>query len=364
MQIKTVTDFLESIAPLELQENYDNAGLIVGDFKTEITCILLSLDVTEEVIDEAIAKGCNLIIAHHPIIFKGLKKLNGKNYVERTVIKAIKNDIAIYASHTNLDHITNGVNFKIAEKLNLLNVKILAPKSNILTKLTTFSPPEHTEKVLKALFEAGSGNIGNYSDCSFHNQGIGTYTPNDHALPFEGTKNKKSEVKEDRIEVILPNYIQQKVIAALNKEHPYEEVAYYLENLENINQEIGAGAVGKIANPTNEIDFLNQIKSAFNVKALRYTKLLNKPITKVAVCGGSGSFLLKDAIASGAEIFITSDFKYHEYFDAENKIVIADIGHYETEECTKELFFDLLSKKFSNIAVILGSTVTKPYNYL
>jgi dinuclear metal center YbgI/SA1388 family protein len=364
MQIQAITHFLESIAPLSLQESYDNAGLLVGCETDEISGILLSLDVTEAVIEEAIQKNCNLIIAHHPIIFKGLTKLNGKNYVERTVIQAIKNNIAIYAAHTNLDHITGGVNFKIAEKLHLTKVKILVPKKNQLSKLTTFSPITHTTEILKALNEAGAGQIGDYKDCSFFSRGTGAYRPMLGTNPFEGKPNQLSTVQEDRIEVVFPSHLQNQLVKTLKSVHPYEEVAYYVTVLENENNEIGAGVIGTLAEEINELDFLHQIKNVFKVNGLRFTPLRNKKINKVAICGGSGSFLLRNAIAAEADIFITADFKYHEYFDADNKIVIADIGHYETEECTKELFYELLSKKFSNIAVLLGETVTKPYNYL
>lgn len=277
---------------------------------------------------------------------------------------AIQNNIAIFAAHTNLDNIVNGVSYKMAEKLNLKNVQILLPKKQTLSKLTTFIPKSHTDLVLKKLFEAGAGQIGNYSECSFTQSGIGTYKPNDNSNPFEGKSGELSTVEEDRVEVIVPIHLQNKILQTLKQHHPYEEVAYYLQNLENNNQEVGSGAIGVLENPVDEFEFLNFIKKQFNVIGLRHTALINKKITKVAVCGGSGSFLLKNAIASGADIFITSDFKYHEYFDAENKIVIADIGHYESEECTKEIFYDLLNKKFSNIAVLLGATVTKPYNYL
>ena len=364
MQIQIITRFLEAIAPLSLQESYDNAGLLVGNATDEVNGILLTLDVTEQVIAEAIQKNCNLIIAHHPIIFKGLTKLNGNNYVERTVIKAIKNNIAIYAAHTNLDHITGGVNFKIAEKLNLENVKILVPKKYQLSKLITFSPITHTTAILKALNDAGAGQIGQYKDCGFYSSGTGTYRPMLGANPFEGTPEQLSIVQEDRIEVVFPSHLHRQLLKTLTSVHPYEEVAYEVTVLENENYEIGAGAIGTLAEEMNELDFLQLIKNVFNVNGLRYTPLKNKKIRKVAVCGGSGSFLLKNAIAAEADIFITADFKYHEYFDADNKIVIADIGHYETEECTKELFYELLSKKFSNIAVLLGETVTKPYNYL
>lgn len=364
MKIQAITHFLESIAPLPLQESYDNAGLIVGSKDTEVTGILITLDVTEMVIEEAINKNCNLIVAHHPIIFTGLKKLNGKNYVERTVIKAIQNNIAIYAAHTNLDNIAGGVNFKIAEKLQLENVKILAPKTNAILQLTTFTPITHTALVLKDLNDAGAGQIGRYKDCGFFSRGTGTYRPTKDTTPFEGVIGQLSTVQEDKIEVIFPFYLQDKILKTLQKSHPYEEVAYYLQVLENKNLETGSGAIGTLAILQDELTFLNHLKKTFQVTGLRHSPLLNKPIQKVAVCGGAGSFLLRDAIAAGADIFITSDFKYHEYFDADNKVVIADIGHYESEVCTKELFYDLLSKNFSNIATLLGETVTKPYNYL
>ena len=364
MKIQSIIDVLEAIAPIAYQESYDNSGLIIGNSTTEVTGVLITLDTTEAVVEEAIQKKCNLIISHHPIIFSGLKKLTGKNYVERTVIKAVQHNIAIYAAHTNLDNITNGVSFKMAQKLHLNNIKVLQPKKNLLSKLTTFTPISHTAEVINALHKAGAGQIGNYKDCSFRSNGIGTYKPNETANPFEGKTNQFSEVSEDKIEVIFPSHLQVKILNALTNAHPYEEVAYDLINLENKFQEVGSGAIGYTNQHIDEISFLHLIKKTFNVTYLRHTPLLNKKINKVAMCGGSGSFLLQNAIAAGADIFITSDFKYHDYFDTENKIVIADIGHYESEECTKEIFYEILNKNFSNIAILLGETVTKPYNYL
>ncbi|MFD2037409.1 Nif3-like dinuclear metal center hexameric protein [Belliella marina] len=362
--IKEVVSYLEKLAPPSFQESYDNAQLITGTPMDKVKGILCTLDATEEVIQEAIELGCNLVVAHHPIVFKGLKSLTGKNYVERTIIKAIKNDIAIYAIHTNLDHVANGVNKRISDKIGLNNTKILSPKKNLLSKLTTFVPHELAPQVASALFNAGAGNIGEYSDCSFTVEGKGTYTPSVNANPNIGEKGIAHTEPETRIEVIIPNHLERKILAALHQAHPYEEVAYYLQKLENEHQEVGAGMVGNLPNPMEEKDFLTYLKTKMNLQVIKHTTLQNRQIQKVAVCGGAGIFLLQDAIRSGAEIFITSDVKYHEFFDAENQIVICDIGHYESEIYTKELLLELLSQKFSNIALYLTKVVTNPITYL
>jgi len=372
MQIKEIIFYLESIAPRAYQESYDNSGLIVGYFDTEITGILTTLDVTEDVVNEAIALNINLIIAHHPIIFKGLKKLNGSNYVERTVIKAIKNDIAIYAIHTNLDNVKGGVNFKIAEKLGLKNVRILVPKKELLRKITVFVPKQNTDQLIAALHKAGAGSIGNYTDCSFRTEGIGTFKPNDEANPAIGKANTLESVTENRVEMIFPLDLEGNVIKAMYQTHPYEEVSYHLSTLENESQDIGSGAIGDLDWKGDVVEFLKNVKSIFNVPTIKHTKLKTLPIAfetklktlKIAVCGGSGSFLLYDAVGQGAAIFISSDFKYHEYFDADNRIVIADIGHYESEQYTKDLLYEIISNKFPNIAVLLSKTNTNPVHYL
>ncbi|WP_337044592.1 Nif3-like dinuclear metal center hexameric protein [Emticicia sp. 17c] len=363
MKIKELTAYLEKIAPLPYQESYDNAGLIVGNPNHEVKGVLVSLDSTEDVVEEAIQKGCNLIVAHHPIVFKGLKKITGKNYVERTIIKAIKNDIAIYATHTNLDNVVEGVNFKIAEILELQQVRILAPKGDILMKLVVFVPTEYTGQLLDALYAAGAGEIGNYSQCSFRVEGKGTFKPNSKANPVIGQANYLEEVEENRVEVIFPAYLKSQILAAMRRGHVYEEVAHYVTLLNNQHQEVGSGAFGVLANPMAETDFLAYLKQKMNVSVIRHTSLFNKPIQKVAVCGGAGSFLLNDAIRSGADIFITADYKYHEFFDAENYIIIADIGHYESEQFTKELLKDYICKKITNFAVHLSETPTNPVKY-
>lgn len=361
--IRDLTHFMEQWAPLAYQESYDNSGLLVGDPSIEITGVLVTLDATEAVIDEAIAKGCNVIVAHHPIIFKGLKKLTGKNYVERTVIKAIKNDVALYAVHTNLDNVTGGVNFKIAQQLGLQNVQILASKAQTLTKLITFVPMADTQRVLDALHAAGAGQIGNYSHASFRVEGTGAYQAGAGANPAMGQIGEYHQEPEHRIEVILPTHRQERVLAALRQAHPYEEVAYDLILLDNQHGDVGAGAIGNLPEAITEIEFLTRLKTQMNVTLIRHTPFLNRPIRRVAVCGGVGSFLLDDAIRAGADVFVTADYKYHEFFDAEDRIVIADINHYESEQFTKQLIQERLSENFSTFAIILSETATNPVQY-
>jgi dinuclear metal center YbgI/SA1388 family protein len=361
--LKSITNFLESFAPLSLQESYDNAGLITGNINSEITGILITLDVTEEVVEEAIQKNAQLIIAHHPIIFSGLKKITGRNYVERTIIKAIKNDIAIYAAHTNLDSVEGGVNGKICEKLGLENCKILQPSSQQLKKLVTFIPVEHANRVRDAVFNAGAGNIGNYDSCGFFAEGTGSFRGNENSNPFVGEKGEIHTEKEIRFETIFPGFLQSGIIDALLKAHPYEEVAYDIYPLDNKFDKIGMGMVGTLPNPLPEKEFLKQLKNTFNTGLIKHTQLSGKPVKKVAVCGGSGSFLLNAAIAGGADFFVSGDFKYHQFFDADNKIVIADIGHFESEQFTKELFYELLTKKFPTFAIHLSEVGTNPVFY-
>lgn len=364
MKVKEITDYLETIAPLAYQESYDNAGLICGSHSMEVTAALICLDSTEAVIDEAIKTGCNMVIAHHPIVFSGLKKINGKNYVERVIIKAIQNNIAIYAAHTNLDNVHNGVNAKIAEKLGLVNCKILAPQKGLLKRLITFAPKDKAEDIRKALFLAGAGNIGNYDECSFNSEGTGTFRAGEDTDPYVGEQGKQHQEKETKIETIFPAYLESKIIGALIKVHPYEEVAYDLIPLTNMHERVGAGMIGELPSEMDEMIFLKQLKQVMKADGIRYTALRDKKIKKVAVCGGSGSFLLQNAIQKNADVFVTSDFKYHQFFDAENGIVIADIGHYESEQFTMELFYDLLKEKFNTFAIHLSKINTNPINYL
>jgi dinuclear metal center YbgI/SA1388 family protein len=363
MLIHQITNFLETIAHPSLQEDYDNAGLLTGNAKDVCTGVLISLDCTEEIVQEAIDNNCNLIVAHHPIIFGGLKKINGKTYVERTIIKAIKNDIAIYAIHTNLDNVLHGVSGKMAEKLGLENVQILAPKNNILQKLIVFVQPENSAKLKAALYAAGAGNIGNYYHCSFTSTGIGTFTPGQHANPTKGAIGIADTSNEEKVEVIFPAYLQSNIIKAMKENHGYEEVAYDVLNLANTYQDVGSGIVGNLPKPMAESDFLAFLAKTFNQKLIKHTAFTGKMIEKVALCGGSGSFLTNAAKAAGANVYITSDVKYHEFFDAEGKLLLADIGHYESEQYTIDLLFELLSNKFLNFALLKTGRNTNPVQY-
>lgn len=364
MKLSEILEFLESIAPPAFQESYDNSGLITGNRSMEITGAVVALDCIEAVVDEAIANNCNLIVAHHPIVFSGLKKLNGKNYIERTVIKAIKNDIAIYAIHTNLDNVPDGVNAKIGEKLGLKNLRILSPKGGLLRKFVTFCPADAAEKVRQALWDAGAGVIGNYDSASFNTNGTGTYRGNENSNPVIGEKGKLMREPEERIEMIYPAYLEGKLLAALRASHPYEEIAYDLFSLENKWQSVGSGMVGELEKPVPVLDFLTDLKKAMKADVVRYTPVPGTVVSKVAVCGGSGSFLLSDAMAAGAQVFVTGDFKYHQFFDGEGKIVIADIGHFETEQFTVELLYDRLKQKFPTFAVRQTGVHTNPITYL
>jgi dinuclear metal center YbgI/SA1388 family protein len=362
MKLSDLTSYLESLAPLAYQEDYDNSGLIVGNPGQEVNSALISLDCTEAVVDEAIAIGSQVIISHHPVVFKGLKKFNSKTYVERVVEKAIRNNIAIYAIHTNLDSISTGVNAKICDTIGLKNQNILSPKGNTLKKLVTYVPIAGANVVRDALFNAGAGNIGNYSETSFNAIGEGSFKGNENANPFVGEKGKRHLEQEIRIETIYPAVIEGKLIKALIAVHPYEEVAYDLYPITNSNSQVGAGMTGEFETAIPEGEFLALLKEKMNLKVIRHTAFI-KPIKKVAVCGGTGSFLLKQAIAAGADAFVTADYKYHEFFDAEEKILIADIGHFESEQFTQQLLFDIISKKFSTFAVRLTTINTNPVKY-
>ena len=363
-QVKDVTSYLESFAPLSYQEEYDNSGLIIGDPEMEVKGILITLDTTEEVLQEAVEKGCNMVISHHPIIFRGLKKITGRNYVERTVLKSIKNDIAIYAIHTNLDNVMGGVNAMICNRLELQNCNILSPKKGTLSKLVTFIPKEDKDKVLKALYDIGAGQIGEDDHCSFSIDGEGTFRPGDKADPHIGKKGEDERVNEARVEVIFSSHLWNKVNNALKSSHPYDEVAYYLTSLDNENQQIGSGMIGDLKKPMETKSFLSYLKDKMQANVVRYTRLsVRNEVQKVAVCGGSGSFLIQAAISNGADVFVTGDVKYHEFFDAEGKIIVADVGHYESEVFTKDLLHDLLTKKFNTFALHLSETVTNPINY-
>jgi dinuclear metal center YbgI/SA1388 family protein len=353
---------LEQFAPLAYQESYDNCGLLTGNFSWKCVGVLCTLDVTEAVVLEAKEKGCNLIVAHHPIIFSGLKKITGKNYVEQTIIAAIKNDIAIYAIHTNLDNVLLGVNNKMADKLGLINQQILLPKQNVLSKLCVFVPEKEAEKVRNAIFNAGAGAIANYSECSFNTNGLGTFKGNQNSNPVVGDIGKRATENEIKIEVLLPSYLQSIVINKMIAAHPYEEVAYDILPLQNTNQTVGSGLIAELQQEMTEIDFFHLLKNQFKLQVIKHTHLLNKKIKKVALCGGAGSFLIKNAIAAKADIYITADIKYHEFFGAENKIIVADMGHFESEQFTIDLLMEIVQANSLNFAVLKSGVNTNPVN--
>ena len=364
MIIKDITDYLEELAPLDYAEDFDNVGLLIGNYSDSVTGVLVTLDTLEKTVEEAITKKCNLIVSFHPIIFGGIKKLNGNSYVERVVLKAIQNDIAIYATHTALDNSKNGVSAKISEVLGLKNNKILLPKKGILKKLTTFVPIENAEKLRNALFNAGAGNIGNYDRCSFNIDGEGTYRGNQNSNPTIGEKGENHTENETQISVIYESKNEAIILASLQKNHPYEEISYHLLTTENVHQNIGMGMIGDLPTEMEENEFLLFLKKRMKTACIRHSNLINKKIKKVAVLGGSGSFAISDAIKAGADAYVSADFKYHEFFKAENKVILADIGHYESEQFTKNLLVDYLTKKFSNFAIVLSEESTNPIYYI
>lgn len=364
MIIRDIIQVLEAFAPLPYQESYDNAGLLFGHAGMEVKGVLLTLDATEAVLDEAIEKGCNLVIAHHPIVFSGLKKINGSNYVERVVIKAIKHDIAVYAAHTNLDNVRGGVSAMMAEQLGLQQTKVLAPKKELLRKLFTFVPVADAEIVRAALFAAGAGHIGKYGECSFYHDGTGTFKGAADTDPYAGKPGERHQEQETKIEVIFPAHLEAHVVRTMLQHHPYEEVAYDIVQLENEYREVGSGLIGSLPEEMAELDFLRLVKERFKTGCVRYTPLRGKPVKTVAVCGGAGSFLLKKAKSAGADAYVSADFKYHEFFDAENQLIIADVGHFESEQFAVDLFYHILTENFRNFAPLKSTINTNPVNYL
>lgn len=364
MKIKEILSVLEEMVPLAYAESFDNVGLLVGNKEENCSGILVCHDALESVIEEAIAQNCNLVVCFHPILFSGLKKITGKNYVERSIIKSIKNDIAIYAVHTALDNHKNGVNKIFCNALGLINTKILIPKLNFIQKLVTFTTSENSEKVRNALFSAGAGTIGNYENCSFNSNGIGTYEGNENSNPVIGTKHEFIQAEEVKIEVTFEKHLQSKILKSLFENHIYEEVAYEIYDLQNQHQNIGLGMIGELLEEMDEISFLKMVKTKMKADGIRHSSFLNKKIKKVAVLGGSGSEAIGKAIQAGADAFLTADLKYHQFYEAENQLLLADIGHFESERYTKNYIVDYLTKKMPNFAIILSEENTNPVKYL
>jgi len=364
LRIKDILKEIEKLAPIPLQEGFDNSGVQVGDVNQPATGALLCLDITEVIVDEAIELGYNLIIAHHPLIFKAFKSLTGQSYIERCVIKACKHDLVIYAAHTNLDNAAGGVNYKLASLLGLQNVHILSPQKGNLLKLVTFVPEESATIVRSALFNAGAGNIGNYDSCSFNALGTGTFRASAICNPYCGEIDEQHQEKEVRIETILPSYLKTHVMRVLLSVHPYEEPVYDFYALENTWKQAGSGIVGELLSEEDELLFLQRIKEIFKVDCIRHSPLTGKKVREIAICGGNGAFMLPEAISYGADVFITGEAKYNDFYDVEDKILLVVAGHYETEVCTKDIIFDIISEKFPTFAVQISNTNTNPVKYI
>jgi dinuclear metal center YbgI/SA1388 family protein len=363
MKIKDITDYIESLVPLELQEDYDNSGLILGSPEMEIRAVLLCLDITKEVLEEAAMKGCNLIISHHPLIFKGIRRITGSDDEQKIIIQAIRNDIAVYALHTNLDNAIGGLNSLLCSKLGIKKVKVLQPSANMLKKLVTFCPVEFAEKVRQALFDAGAGHIGNYDCCSFNLTGQGTFRASDAAQPFVGEKNLLHFENETRIEVIFPSYIQQPLVKSLIANHPYEEVAFDIYPLHNTFDKAGAGITGELEEEKDVTEVFSLIKEVTGIPVIRHSAPAGKKIKRISLCTGSGSFLIPDAIRANSDLFLTADLKYHDFFKTSGKMILADIGHYESEHFVKEWIYSVLIEKFPNFAILISGVNTNPINY-
>ncbi|MGH1385600.1 Nif3-like dinuclear metal center hexameric protein [Kordia sp.] len=363
MKVQDIISHIEELCPLAYAEDFDNVGLLVGNSQQEVSGVLISLDTLENVVDEAIEKKCNMIVSFHPIIFSGLKKITGKTYVERVVLKAIKHDIAIYAMHTALDNSWNGVSDRMCDELGLTNKSILIPQKGTIKKLVTFVPKKDAETLRNALFAVGAGNIGNYENCSFNIEGLGSFQGNEDSNPTIGKKGETHFEEEVQLGITFAKHLEGKIIRILHKTHPYEEVAYEITTLENTNQHIGMGMVGEFKKPMTEMHFMTLLKTKMNVPMVRHSALSGKMVQKVAVLGGSGSFAISAAKRAGADAYVTADLKYHDFYQAEGQIILADIGHYESEQYTKNLLFEYLTKKIPNFAIILSAENTNPIKY-
>ena len=364
MRIKEILSYIEEKVPKSLKEDFDNVGLLVGNNNSECSGVLITLDVTHEILEEAISKKCNLIISHHPIIFKGLKSITESDSIGQLVIKAIQQGIAIYAMHTNLDNAPFGVSKILADKLGLQNTTVLHPFEKGLKKLVTFCPKDHVANVRQALFSAGAGHIGNYDSCSYNTEGFGTFRALENTNPFVGEKGKLHTEAETRIEVIYEAYQESTILKTLFSAHPYEEVAFDCISITNKGGKAGLGIIGELPETISFEEFSSHLKKILGIPFIKYSKALDKPVKKIALCGGSGSSFILDAVHSGVDIYITGDLKYHDFQSAEDKLILIDGGHYETEQFAKEIIYLLISEKFSNFAILISENNTNYTRYL
>lgn len=371
MKIKHLGQVLDQLAPFAYQMSFDNSGLQVGHPEDPIEKILCTLDVTDAVLEEAIQQQADCIVAHHPLIFSPLKKLTGQTPTERLVIKAIRHGIGIYAVHTNLDQVSEGVNQRLAQALGLTNTQILQPSNRALKKLVTFCPSMNSEDghyypgiIRQALFEAGAGQTGGYDQASFNAKGKGTFRAPEGSSPFVGKEDQMHVQEEVRIETIFPSAIQGQVISALQSAHPYEEVAYDVYTLDNTFNDVGAGMLGKLPEAVGEMHFLRDLKANLHAQGLRHTALTGNHIERVALCGGAGRFTLSKAVKEGADALVTADFKYHDFFDVDQQLLLVDVGHYESEQFTPEILYNYIAKELPETSVTISACNTNPIYYL
>ncbi|MEG0499933.1 MAG: Nif3-like dinuclear metal center hexameric protein [Rikenellaceae bacterium] len=364
MVVSEVIKIIEGFAPPALAENFDNVGLMVGDKSMRVRGILLTLDVVEESVDEAVERGLNLIITHHPLIFSPLKSLTGKNYIERVLIRAIKQGVAIYSAHTNLDSVQQGVSFRLGEKLGLQKMQVLRPVKNNLLKLVVYSPFNYSNGIRKALADSGAGFIGQYDSCSFSAMGEGRFRATAGLRPFVGSVGELHTEKEERIETVVQRHKLAETLVQLRRVHPYEEMAYDVMPLENMDPSVGLGVIGEFSEEMDVYDFLGGVKKILQIPMIKYSAPVKNRIRRVALCGGAGASFINDAINSGADIYVTGDLKYHDYFVPDGRITIADIGHFESEQFTLDIFNDVLIKKITNFTVCKTALNCNPINYL
>lgn len=364
MKIHQIIQILEKWAPLHYAEDFDNVGLLVGNPKDEVGGVLVTHDCLEEVVDEAIERNCNLIVCFHPILFKGLKRFTGNSHVVRAVRKAIKNDVVIYAIHTALDNQAYGVSFGLSQALGLTNTSVLLPKENTLKKLNYYVPKAQAEHVRNALFAAGAGKLGNYDECSFSSGGEGSFRPSQNSTPYVGKKGERHIEDELQIQMVFQKHLASQIIEALLSCHPYEEVAYEITSIENSNPNLGMGMIGDLPKSMKPSSFLDFVKKTLGTPTLRHSHLGANTIERVAVLGGSGSFAIQAAKSKKADAYITADLKYHDFYEGNQRFLLVDAGHYETEQHTKKLILNHLTEKLPNFAILLSEVDTNPIKYL
>lgn len=365
MLIKEIIHHLQELAPLARQEDYDNSGLQVGRVDVDCSGALVCVDVTPAVVNEAIALGCNLIISHHPLIFKPLKHITGSSLTEQSVMIALSNNVTVYSAHTCLDNAPKGVSWKMAHMLGLEQVSVLQPQTNRMLKLSVFVPPTHADKLCESLFEAGAGHIGSYEHCVFRSQGCGSWRPLDGADPCIGTVGEVSSQPEVRLDMMLPVWKREAVEQALLAVHPYERPAYEFVAVRNSEPDAGSGAIGVLPEPMTAAQLALKIKDTFGSPVIRCSLMAPESmVQKVALCGGSGASLISHAIAAGADVYLTSDTKYHDFVDYGKRILLVDIGHHESEQCTKSIFYHLIREIFPNFAVRYSQQDINPIKYM